>query len=150
MFGVLDIIVLILVRRRHCTRCDQVFWAPPVHSGEDICIGRESYVCLCGNRYETGRREWTDLSPDEKRKYLRSGLLMLPVVTTALGAIGGYFLKWHEPYWFMSVFIGFLGLLSGLICSAVLLLIRGLPVIGSLRRTGSSDPLMTNTVTRQH
>jgi hypothetical protein len=75
---------------------------------------------------------------------------MLPVVTTALGAMGGYFLKWHEPYWFMSVFIGFLGLLSALICSAVLLLIRGLPVIGSLRRTGCSDPLMTNTATRQH
>jgi hypothetical protein len=150
MFGVLDIIVLILVCRRHCTRCDRVFWAPPVHSGEDICIGRESYVCLCGNRYETGRREWTHLSPDEKQKYLWSGLLMLPVVATTLAAMGGYFLKWHEPYWFMSVFIGFLGLLSGVICSAVLLLIRGLPVIGSLRRTGCSDPLMTNTAIRQH
>ncbi len=58
---------------------------------------------------------------------------MIPLVTTALGATGGYFLKWHEPYWFMSVFIAFLGLLSGIICSAALLLIRGIPVLVSLR-----------------
>jgi hypothetical protein len=38
---------------------------------------------------------------------------MIPVVTMALGAIAGYFLKWHEPYWFRSVFVGFLGLLGG-------------------------------------
>jgi hypothetical protein len=60
---------------------------------------------------------------------------MIPLVTTVLAATGGYFLKWHEPYWFMSVFIGFLGLLSGLICSTLLLFIRGLPVVLSLRRT---------------
>jgi hypothetical protein len=74
---------------------------------------------------------------------------MLPLITMALGAIGGYFLKWHEPYWFMSAFIGFLGLLSGLICSAALF-IRGLPVITSLRRTGRSEPLLSNAASWQH
>ena len=149
MFGILDIIVLILVRRRHCPRCDRAFWAPPVHTGGDTCIGRECYVCVCGNKYETGRREWAHLSRDEKREYLWSGLLMIPLVTLALGAIGGYFLKWHEPYWFMSVFIGFLGLVSGVICSAVLLLIRGLPVMTSLRRTRYAEPVLVNAATSQ-
>jgi hypothetical protein len=150
MFGILDVVVLILVRRRHCLRCSRVFWAPPVHRGEDICIGRECYVCVCGNRYETGRREWTHLSREEERKYLWSGLLMLPLVTTGLGAIGGYFLKWHEPYWFMSVFIGFLGLLSGLTCSAALLIIRALPVVMSLRRSRRSEPMLSNTAALRH
>ena len=150
MFGILDIIVLILVRRRHCSRCDRVFWAAPVHNGEDISIGRECYVCVCGNRYETGRREWTHLGQDEKRKYLWSGLLMIPVVTMALGAIGGYFLKWHEPYWFMSVFVGFLGLLGGLICSVTLLLIRGLPVMTSLRRTRQSKLMASSRASSQY
>jgi hypothetical protein len=147
MFGILDIIVLILIRRHHCTRCDRVFWAPPIHSGEDICIGRECYICVCGNRYETGRREWIHLSRQEKRKYLWSGLVMIPLVTTVLAATGGYFLKWHEPYWFMSVFIGFLGLLGGLICSAALLAIRGLPVMTSLRRTRHSAPGLSSAAT---
>ena len=142
MFGMLDIVVLILVRRHHCTRCGRVFWAPPVHIGKDICIGRECYTCLCGNRYETARREWIHLSQEEKRNYLWSGFLTIPLVTTALGAIGGYFLKWHEPYWFMSVFIGFLGLLSGLICSTALLIIRGLPVLTSLRRTARDRAML--------
>jgi len=135
VLGIVDLVVLVLVRRHHCTRCDRVFWAPPIHVSEDICIGRECYVCACGNRYETGRREWIHLSPDEKRKYLWSGLLVIPLVVAGLGAIGGYLLRWHEPYWFMSVFIGVLGLVSGLICSAVLLAVRGLPVVTSLRRT---------------
>src|SRR5208282_4398777 len=116
MFGILDIVVLILVRRHHCTRCGRGFWAPPVHSGGDICIGRECYVCICGNRYETGRREWMHVDRQERLKYLWSGLLITPFVTTVLAAIGGYLLKWHEaPYWFMPVFAGFLGLLSGLV-----------------------------------
>jgi hypothetical protein len=147
MFGILDIIVLILIRRRHCARCDGVFWAPPMHSGEDICIGRECYICTCGNRYETGRREWIHLSRQEKHKYLWSGLLMIPLLTTVLAAIGGYLLKWHEPYWFMSVFIGFLGLISGLICSAALLAIRGLPVMTSLRRTRHSAARLSSAAT---
>jgi hypothetical protein len=86
------------------------------------------------------------LSPEEKRKYLWSGLLAIPLVTTILGAIGGYLLKWHEPYWFMSVFIAFLGLLSGLICSAALLALRGLPVVISLRRTRRYDLTLGDTV----
>jgi hypothetical protein len=85
---------------------------------------------VCGHKYETGRREWAYLSAEEKRKYLWSGLVVIPVVTTALAAIGGYFLRWHEPFWMMSVILGFLGLLSGLICSALLLTIRGLPGSG--------------------
>jgi hypothetical protein len=75
---------------------------------------------------------------------------MIPVVTMALGAIGGYFLQWHEPYWFMSVFIGFLGLLSGLLCSAALFLIRALPVVGSRRRTRRGDSALSNTPTWEH
>ena len=149
MFGILDIIVLILVRRHHCPRCDRVFLAPPVHTGEEICVGRECYVCECGNRYATGRREWIHLGPDEKRKYLWSGLLMIPVVTMALGAIGGYFLKWHEPYWFMSAYIGFLGLLSGVLCSAALLVMRGLPVVTSHRRTRRDEPVLGNAASSQ-
>ena len=128
MFGILDVIVLILVRRHRCSRCDRVFWAPPPHASDDLAIGKECYICVCGNKYETGRREWANLSTEEKHKYSWSGLVMVPVTTTALGAIGGYFLGWHGPYWFMSVFIGFLGLLSGLTCSAILLFIRWLPV----------------------
>jgi len=75
---------------------------------------------------------------------------MIPVVTMALGAIGGYFLKWHEPYWFMSVFVGFLGLLGGLICSVTLLLIRGLPVMTSLRRTRQSKLMASSRASSQY
>jgi hypothetical protein len=75
MFGILDILVLILVRRRHCSRCGRTFWAAPPHLGRDTAVGREYYLCVCGNCYETGRREWEHLSRDEKRVYLRSGLL---------------------------------------------------------------------------
>jgi hypothetical protein len=70
---------------------------------------------------------------------------MTPLVTTTVGAVGGYFLKWHEPYWFMSVFIGFLGLLSGIICSSTLLLTRGLPVVTSIRRTRHGELQLSNT-----
>jgi hypothetical protein len=135
MFGILDILVVILVRRRHCSRCGRTFWAAPPHLGGDTAVGREYYLCVCGNRYETGRREWEHLSLEEKRVYLWSGLLAIPILLTALAAMGGYFLKWHEPYWMMSVFIGVLGLISGLICSGLLLTIRGLPVLASLRRS---------------
>ena len=135
MFGIIDILILILIRRRHCPRCGRSFWAAPPHSGTDISIGRECYICVCGNRYETGRREWTQLSREQKRKYLWSGLVAIPAVITTLAAIGGYFLRWHEPYWVMAVLLGFLGLLSGLICSALLLAVRSLPVLTSLRRT---------------
>jgi len=116
MFGILDVIVivLILIRRRRCSRCDRVFWAPPPHPSGELAIGRERYVCVCGNIYETGRREWAHLSVEEKHKYLWSGLVMIPIITTATGVVGGYLLRWHEPYWFMAIFIGFLGLLSGL------------------------------------
>ncbi len=134
MFGILDIIVLILVRRRHCICCGRAFWAAPPHRGNDISIGRENYICVCGNKYETGRNEWNHLSLQQKRKYLWSGLVAIPTVITALAAVGGYFLRWHEPYWVMALILGFLGLLSGLICSSLLLAIRSLPVLASLRR----------------
>jgi hypothetical protein len=135
MFGILDILVLILVRRRHCSRCGRTFWAAPPHLGRDTAVGREYYLCVCGNRYQTGRREWEHVSRDEKRVYLWSGLLAIPILLMTLAAIGGYFLRWHEPYWTMSVILGVLGFLSGLICSGFLLTIRGLPVLASLRRT---------------
>ena len=135
MFGVLDILILLLVRQRKCSQCGTGFWAAPPHVGEEIAIGRESYSCACGNQYQTGRHEWQSLSDEQKREYLWSGLVAIPVVITVLAAIGGYFLRWHEPYWTMSVILGFLGLLSGLICSGLLLTIRGLPVLLSLRRT---------------
>ena len=146
MFGILDILVLILIRRHRCTRCERVFWAPPPHPTGEVAIGRECYVCVCGNRYETGRREWTHLNVEEKRKYLWSGLVMIPVITSAMGAIGGYFLRWHEPYWFMSIFIGFLGLLSGFICSAVLLFIRWMPVATSLLRIRHNHRALDNPI----
>jgi hypothetical protein len=146
MFGIFEIILLILVRRRHCGRCDRAFWAPPVHVGKDICIGRARYVCECGHSYETGRREWVLLSRKEQRTYLWSGLLIMPLVMAGVGAVGGYFLKWHEPYWFMSVFIGFLGLLSGMICSAALFAIRGLPVVASLRQTRRNQSFPNNVI----
>jgi hypothetical protein len=146
MFGILDIIILVLIRRHRCTRCERVFWAPPPHASGELAVGRERYICACGNRYETGRHEWAHLNAEAKGKYLWSGLVMIPVITVALGAIGGYFLRWHEPYWFMSVFIGFLGLLSGLICSAVLLFIRWLPVAASLLRTRHGDQTLDNAI----
>ena len=146
MFGILDLLVLILIRRHRCSRCERVFWAPPPRPNGELAVGRQDYVCVCGNRYVTGRREWTHLSIEEKRKYLWSGLVMIPVITVAIGAIGGYFLRWHEPYWFMSIFIGFLGLLSGLICSAVLLFIRWLPVATSLLRTRHNHRTLDNTI----
>jgi hypothetical protein len=139
MFGIIDIIVLILVRRRHCSRCGRAFWAAPPHSGKDISIGRECYLCICGNKYVTDRREWAHLSQEQKHKYLWSGLIAIPAAVTAVAAIVGYFLRWHEPYWVMAVLLGCLGLLSGLICSTLLLAIRSLPILTSVRRTGSDQ-----------
>jgi hypothetical protein len=81
-----------------------------------------------------------NLSPEEKREYLWSGLLVIPLITAILGLIIGYLLKWHEPYWVMSVLIGIIGFLSGSICSAALLVIRGMPVMMSRYRTGHHDP----------
>src|SRR5439155_23025264 len=75
VFGILDIIVLILIRRRNCGRCGRAFWAAPPHSGRAVAVGRESYLCVCGHKYETGRREFAHLSREEKRKYLWSGLV---------------------------------------------------------------------------
>ena len=115
-----------------------------------MAVGRESYLCVCGHKYETGRREFAHLSREEKRKHLWSGLVAIPIVTTALAAIGGYFLRWHEPFWTMSVILRFLGLLSGLICSALLLVIRGLPVLASLRRTRRGEPALGGAATWQN
>ncbi len=142
MFGILDIIFLILVRRRNCKSCGRAFWAAPPHTGRETAVGRESYLCVCGDKYETGRREWAHLDKEEKRKYLWSGLSTILFATTVLAAIGGYFLRWHEPYWTMSVILGFLGLLSGLICCAVLLGIRSLPVAVSWWRTRHDEPTL--------
>ena len=105
MFGILDILILILVRRHRCTECGRAFWAAPPHTGTEVAIGREFYLCECGNRYDTGRREWHHLNSDVKRAYLWSGLLLIPLVITALAAVGGYFLKWHEPYWTIQSFL---------------------------------------------
>lgn len=136
MLGALiDIIVAIWVRRRRCSRCERRFWAAPPHTGEGISIGRGSYACDCGETYVTGRREWQHLARKEKRGYLWSGLLMIPLVIAGLAAIGGYFLRWHKPYWTMSLILGMLGLLTGFICSGFLLLIRSVPVFLSLQRT---------------
>jgi hypothetical protein len=140
MLGILDLVILVWSHRRRCTHCGSPFWAPPIHRGKEVSIGRERYVCVCGNKYETGRHEWVHLTPEEKRKYLWSGLVVIPAVTTILAAIIGYFLKWHEPYWTMAVILGFLGLLGGLICSALLWVMRSLPVMLSLRRTRHGEP----------
>lgn len=150
MLGILDILFLILVRRHSCTRCGKSFWAPPVYNGAAASIGRESYICECGNRYETGRREWIHLTQEEKRKYLWSGLVVLPLLTAAMGALGGFLLRWQEPpQWFMPLFIGFLGLLSGLICCAVLIFLRGLPVMTSKWRTRHGEPSLSGTTTSE-
>ena len=87
----------------------------PRPEGEGICVSLSSR-CL-------------------EELYLWSGLLAIQLLLTTLAAIVGYFLRWHEPYWMMSVFLGVLGFLSGLSCSSFLLTIRGLPVLASLRRT---------------
>ena len=142
MFWILDILVLILVRRRACEQCGRKFWAAPPHTGRVTAVGREDYVCECGYRYHTGRREWDHLSSREKHQYLWSGIMAILIVITALAALGGYFLKWHEPYWFMSVFIGLLGLFTGVICSGVLLALRSVPIFASRWRTKHSDTPM--------
>jgi hypothetical protein len=93
MFGILDIIVLLLVRWQHCSRCGKSFWAPPAHAGRELAIGREVYLCGCGNRFTTGRQEWHNITSEEKRRYLWSGLATIPLVITPLAAIGGYLLR---------------------------------------------------------
>jgi hypothetical protein len=135
MFGIIDILFLILIRRRTCTHCGRSFWAAPPHRGTHISIGRERHICVCSNRYETGRREWAHLNREQRRRYLWSGLLAIPAVLTVLAAIGGCLLRWQQPFWVMGLFLGLLGLLGGLICSAILLAIRSLPIAGSVLRT---------------
>jgi hypothetical protein len=61
---------------------------------------------------------------------------MLPAVITALAAIAGYMVRWHEPYWMMAAFFGVLGLITGIICSSLLWLARWRRIRASLRRTG--------------
>src|ERR1051325_419518 len=122
----LELILLIWSYRHTCPSCGVSSWRePPAQDGE-LSVGKEVYVCLCGAKWTTGNREWMHLSPEERKKYLWSGTLIVPIVTTTLAAIGGYLVRWHEPYWMMAVFFGVLGLIAGLICSSFLWLKRGL------------------------
>src|SRR5579863_8127800 len=109
MFRLLDLVFLIVSCRRHCAQCVAGFWCEPSPARGELSAGKECHVCLCGARYETGNREWVHLAPDEQKKYFWSGTLVIPVVTTLLAAVAGYLVKWHEPYWLMSVVFGFLG-----------------------------------------
>jgi hypothetical protein len=141
------LLLLLTASRRTCPQCGATFWCPHSALDGELAVGKERYICLCGARYETGNREWVHLTRVEQRKYFWSGTLAIPVITTALGAVGGYLLRWHEPYWFMAVFIGFLGLISGMICSSFLWLRRGLRIWASVRRTrdlGTPDLVMQN------
>jgi hypothetical protein len=140
MFGLLHLALLIMSCRRHCSQCGAVFWCEPSPADGELSVGRGCHVCLCGARFETGNREWVDLTRDEKRKYLWSGTLMLPAVTTLLAAVAGYLVRWHEPYWMMAVFFGILGLITGMICSSFLWLKRGIRIWGSLQRTRDVAP----------
>ena len=131
----LELILLIWSYRHTCPSCGVSSWRePPAQDGE-LSVGKEVYVCLCGAKWTTGNREWMHLSPEERKKYLWSGTLIVPIVTTTLAAIGGYLVRWHEPYWMMAVFFGVLGLIAGLICSSFLWLKRGLYILKSIRRT---------------
>ena len=135
MFGLLDLALLIVSCRHHCPQCGVVFWCEPSPAHGELSVGKECHVCLCGARHETGNREWVHLTRAERKKYLWSGTFTLLVVTTLLAGIAGYLVRWHEPYWMMAVFFGFLGFLAGMICSLFLWLKRGLRIWASLRRT---------------
>src|SRR3981081_4167309 len=140
MFGLLDLALLIVSYRRHCQQCGAAFWCEPSPARGELRGGRECHVCLCGCRYETGNREWVHLTQEERKKYLWSGTFVIPVVTTLLAGVAGYLVRWHEPYWMMAVFFGFLGFLTGMICSSFLWLKRGLRIWASLRRTRDAGP----------
>ena len=140
MFGLLDLALLVVSCRRHCPQCGTVFWCEPPPAKGEMSVGRECHTCLCGARYHTGNREWAQLTPDERRKYLWSGVLLVPTVTTVLAAVAGYLVRWHEPYWAMAVFFGFLGFITGVICSSFLLLRRGVRIWASLQRTRDVTP----------
>ena len=118
-----------------CSQCGAGFWSEDSPSRSGVGVGREYHECICGQTRQTGNREWIQLSRDERRRYLWSDARIIVLTTTALAAIAGYVVRWHEPYWFMAVFFGFLGLITGLICSSYLWLKRGLRVWASLRRT---------------
>ena len=135
MWPLLHIVLLVVSRRHICRQCGAAFWCEPGPAGGELSVGREYYVCLCGARYEIGNREWVDLTADERHRYFWSGTLVIPVITTVLAAIVGFFLRWHDPYWFMAVFLGILGLITGLICSSFLWIKRGLRIWASKRRT---------------
>lgn len=140
MFGLLHIALLIWGYRCKCPQCGAAFWCDSPPEPGELSVGRECYVCLCGFRYENGNREWAHLTREERKKSLWSGTLMIPLITTILGAVGGYLLRWHEPYWMMAILIGVLGFLTGMICSSFLWLKRGLRIWASLRRTREVQP----------
>jgi hypothetical protein len=137
--GLLDLILLIVSCRRHCSQCGAAFWCEPPPAQGELSVGKECHVCLCGAEYVTGNREWVHLSAEEKKSYFWSGTLMIPVVTTLLAALAGYVLRWHEPYWMMAAIFGLLGLITGLVCPSFLWLKRGLRIWGSIRRTRDID-----------
>ena len=133
--GLLDLILLIISCRHKCSQCGAAYWCEPPPRHGELSVGKEVHTCICGMRYETGNREWARLNPEQRRSYFWSGTLLIPVVTTTLAATAGYLVRWHEPYWFMALFFGLLGLVTGLICSSFLWLKRGLCIWASLRRT---------------
>lgn len=136
----LDLILLVVSCRHTCQQCGAAFWCEPGPRQGELSVGKECHVCICGARFETGNREWIHLSPEERKKYFWSGTVIIPLLTTTLAAIAGYLVRWHEPYWFMAVFFGFLGLVTGLICSSFLWLKRGARIWASLRRTRDAAP----------
>jgi hypothetical protein len=134
------LILLILGYRHTCSECGAVFWCEPLAVNGELSVGKECHLCLCGARYETGNREWVHLSTEEKRKYLWSGTLIVPVITTLLAGVAGYLTRWHEPYWMVALLFGLVGLITGLICSSFLWLKRGLRIWVSVRRTRDIEP----------
>ena len=135
-----DLILLVISCRHTCPSCGMTFWCEPGPGRRELSVGKGCHICVCGSRYETGNREWINLNHEERKRYFWSGTLIIPLVTTTLAAIAGYLVRWHEPYWFMAVFFGFLGLITGLICSSFLWTKRGLRIWASMRRTRDASP----------
>ena len=105
------------VHYQKCPTCRQT-WNAQLGTTNVIRLGKETYTCKCGIDWETGRVEWSHLTPRQRRSYFLStaeiGVLILwPFV----GGLFTYFIA-KDKLWGLIW-----GVVGGLLVAGVFVLV---------------------------
>ena len=100
-----------------CPNCARKLHVDPAWR-QEVSVGPRFKECHCGVRFETGQREWDELSAKEKRSYLLGENLFFMGVVCSFFAFLGYLARWNDDKWITALAFALFGLFC---CFCVLL-----------------------------